>query len=699
MIDINPAPLFNKAFVQSGYTILPGVGQVTPPSPFVIGINGISSLVFTIDNTASSLEATNLNFVDNLPTDLILATPVNAQTNCTGGILTAADGAISMSYTGGSVAAGELCVVVVDVTSSVLGTYNNVSDSLTSSLGDSGSASHSIIVSNITIVSKSFARDVDIINTPNTLTFTFDNSVATANNLVSLNDPLPTGMQIANSPNIMTDCNPFFSITAPPSGTTISLIESNLLAGTSCSFSIDIIATVSGTLVNLTDPLSTDLGQGNQAMATLIVEQPPVFTKLFAPTSIGLGEVSTLTLTIDNSANTIDATDLDFTDNLPAGVTLATPANATTTCTGGTLVAADGTANLSYTGGTVSAGANCSVSADVTSSTLGTVTNVTSDLTSSHGNSGTATADLTVNVTDGLTFTKAYADLAVSGGNVTLSFVINNSNNANATNINFTDNLSAQITANATNLPINDACGSGSLMSSNGGVIQLTGGNLAAGDSCQIDVNVMIGELVAPGVYNNTTSPLSADFGTATIESPPASADFTVVSAPTITKVFNDGNITSGDTVELTFSITNNSPVDATQISFSDNLDNFINESTAINLPQNDVCGVGSVLSGTSTILLQNGVLAANSSCQFTVTVLVPIRTPSDNYINVTSPVTADYNGNGVTGSANTVASATLYVQAFVYPVPLLTDWKLLTLLIFFMLLMANVMFYRSERR
>ena len=65
------------------------------------------------------------------------------------------------------------------------------------------------------------------------------------------------------------------------------------------------------------------------------------------------------------------ATSLDFSNNLPAGVTVATPPTASTTCTGGTLTATNGANSLAYTGGTVSAGASCTVSVDVTASTTG----------------------------------------------------------------------------------------------------------------------------------------------------------------------------------------------------------------------------------------------------------------------------------------------------------------------------------------
>ncbi len=125
-------------------------------------------------------------------------------------------------------------------------------------------------------------------------------------------------------------------------------------------------------------------------------EPAPVFAKSFAPDTIGPGGVSTLTFTIDNSASALAAASLAFTDNLPAGVTIASPSNATTTCTGGTLTATSGSSVISYSGGSVSAGASCTVQVDVTTSGFGVLVNTSGDLTSSSGNSGPATDTLTV---------------------------------------------------------------------------------------------------------------------------------------------------------------------------------------------------------------------------------------------------------------------------------------------------------------
>ena len=129
--------------------------------------------------------------------------------------------------------------------------------------------------------------------------------------------------------------------------------------------------------------------------SVIAAHSQPLFTKKFSGSAVP-GGVVTLTFTIDNSAGVASATSLDFTDNLPAGVTIANPVNASTTCTTGTLTAVSGSGVISYTGGTVGAGTICEISVDVTSSTVGMHVNTSGDLTSSAGNSGTASAILIV---------------------------------------------------------------------------------------------------------------------------------------------------------------------------------------------------------------------------------------------------------------------------------------------------------------
>jgi len=196
-----------------------------------------------------------------------------------------------------------------------------------------------------------------------------------------------------------------FTVTGPSSAPTVTVtgsgqlyyvaLSGGSLAGMNGTVTLSFsgsqnIADTSGNALTNTTPTGT-----NDNTYVLSNSVPPSFSLAFSPASVGVGATSTLTFTIDNSANAVSATSLGFTNNLPAGVTVAAAPSASTTCTGGTLTATASSGTISYTGGTVVAGATCTVSADVTPGSIGNFANTSGNLTSSLGNSGTASDTLT----------------------------------------------------------------------------------------------------------------------------------------------------------------------------------------------------------------------------------------------------------------------------------------------------------------
>jgi len=192
---------------------------------------------------------------------------------------------------------------------------------------------------------------------------------------------------------------------------------------------------------------------------------------------------------------------------------LATPASAATTCTGGTLTAVDGSDTVTYTGGSVAAGASCTVQVNVTAAAAGDYVNLSGDLTSSLGNSGSATDTLTVE--QGLTMSKSFnvTGDVLAGGDVEMILIISNTGSFDATNVSFSDDLDAFVSgATATNLPLNDVCGAGSSVTGSS-LISLSNGTVIAGGSCQISVMVNIPSNTGTGTYLNVTSSITADVG------------------------------------------------------------------------------------------------------------------------------------------------------------------------------------------
>ncbi len=376
-LTVEPPPLFDKAF-----------------TPGTVGAGVPSTLTFTIDNSASAVQASALAFTDNLPAGMTVATPANASTTCSGGTLTGTAGSGSVSINGAGVAAGASCNVQIDVVTNAAGSFVNTSGDLTSSLGNSGTASDTLTVVPAPGFSKAFNPGTILAGGISTLSFTIDNSSSSqAATGLGFNDAFPSGTTVASPANATNTCGGSFSAAA---GTgTVSLAGGSVAAGATCSLQVDVTAGTAGRYPNVSGDLTSSLGNSGPASATLSVYPPPVFSKAFTPASMPSGGTSTLTFTIDNSASPQSATGLDFSDAFPAGLTVADPANASNTC-GGTFSATASTGAVSLSGGSVAAGTTCSLQVDVTATAVQSYPNVSGALTSSLGNSGPASATLTV---------------------------------------------------------------------------------------------------------------------------------------------------------------------------------------------------------------------------------------------------------------------------------------------------------------
>jgi uncharacterized repeat protein (TIGR01451 family) len=235
---------------------------------------------------------------------------------------------------------------------------------------------------------------------------------------------------------------------------------------------------------------------------------PPVLTKAFNPASINVGDTTLLAFTITNPNATVPLSGVGFTDNLPAGVVVATPNGLTGSCGGGSITAPAGSGTVSLTGATLAAGASCTFSANVVGTTPGIKPNTTTAVTSNLGTGNTASATLTV-VALPPTLTKAFADpeIQLFGPSTALSFTLTNPNTVPLTGLAFTDTLPAGLIVSTPN-GVTGSCGGTvtAIAGSNG--IGLSGGTLAAGASCTFAVNVT-GTTI--GVQTNTTSTVTSN--------------------------------------------------------------------------------------------------------------------------------------------------------------------------------------------
>ncbi len=497
-----------------------------------------------------------------------------------------------------------------------------------------------------------------------TLRFNMSNPSGTPATDLAFSDTLPAGVVIATPANELTDCGGV--VAAPAGGGTVTFSGGSLGGGASCFVVVNVTSSSLGTHSNVTGDLTSSAGNSGTATSNLAVATDrPGFSKAFAPVSVALGVRSTLTFTIDNTQNSNPASSLTFSDTLPSGMVVAGPSNASTTCTGGSVTAVPGTQIISLAGGTVLADGNCQVAVDVVGTGVGTLVNVSGELTSVYFSllsSGKATAALQVQATP-IALIKSFRDDPVpAGAAVDLDFTIANFNRSEAaTSISFTDDLDATLSGLvATGLPLANVCGAGSQLSGTG-LLTLTGGSLPPEGQCAFSVTLQVPAGAATGAYPNVTGALSADVGGSGVAGSPGADVLFIAPAPLLTKEFTDDPVGAGDTVTLEFTITNTSPTSAaTDIAFIDELTNNFGYPVSVTLPGPSPCGGGSTFSLVNLgfdmqgLSLTGGSLPAGGSCTFSVTIDVPVDQPSGAFTNVTTPISATVDGGPVAGNPAT---------------------------------------------
>ena len=257
----------------------------------------------------------------------------------------------------------------------------------------------------------------------------------------------------------------------------------------------------------------------NATTAVLTVTPALTGTKSYAaPYAIPLNGLNLVTITLYNNSSTT-FTDVDFTDTLPTGLTVATttttqaaPSNPSTTCPGGAV--SNNATSVTLTNGTIAAKSNCTVTFYVTSSVpAGETTNENTipanDITActatlgcvGNGSGISTSRDLTVvNATQlPLEVDKVFNPANSTGSTSRVTITIFAPLDIGVNGVNLTDTLPAGVTVNnpanvATSCPggiprVTAAPTSNQIIFANLGSDPL----LAAGTNCTISVNVTAG--------------------------------------------------------------------------------------------------------------------------------------------------------------------------------------------------------------
>jgi uncharacterized repeat protein (TIGR01451 family) len=197
-------------------------------------------------------------------------------------------------------------------------------------------------------------------------------------------------------------CNVFWQVGSSATLGTDSLLLGNLIALTSVT--LNTRARVEGRVFARTGAVTIDAG--DVTVCTLGVASPvPTVSKSFSPISIVAGGISTLTITLTNSANSPATLTSDLVDTLPAGVVLAPNPAASSSCGNASITAIAGAQSVSLLSGSIiPAAGSCQINVAVTAAMIGVYLNVIpiGGLVTSNGNNP-APANATLTVIAGIT--------------------------------------------------------------------------------------------------------------------------------------------------------------------------------------------------------------------------------------------------------------------------------------------------------
>jgi len=692
----------NEGVTNQGQAVAPlnvqGVGLAKSFSPPTFEAGGISTLTITIQNPAGS-PLTGVNLSDTLPGTVLTVVPGSAATTCGAGVASTTLPR-TVTLTGGTVPAGNTttpgtCTITVQVTTppgATAGTFTNTipAGALTTTLGITNvlpaSAPVTIYAAGAGVgAQKSFVPATIQPGGNSRLRITITAPADKNLTNFSITDNLPANVTISNStaPTRSANCGAASILTAVTGGTSISLTNGNILAGTTCQIDVYVTSSVSGVYTNTINPANVTNAEGQTLPGPItanLTVQPLsnlAVSKLFTPDTVSPNGISLLTITLTNT-NASPLVNVSLLDTLPGdttnGVVIAPTPNAATTCGSGVVTATPGTLNISMIGGTIPAQSGgvpglCTVTVYVqgrgispslrtniipVANVIGTIQGTTTTMNPI----ANATAPFTI--TDlSIGVVKGFNPLTVFGGSAsTMSVQLVNPNNADLVGIAFTDNMPAgMIIANPAN-PSVGTCSGAITATPGNGFFSFSGGSLPPLGTCTLTLNITM------TVNGNLTNTIPAGAVTTTngASNPqPAEASLTNLPGASVSKSFSPNPINVGEYSLLTITIQNTGNIPLTGMGLSDNLPGALPAGLAIAgapapAPVNNCDGTLTAVAGSQFIQLASGTLAASASC--TIVIAVTGDTPGS-YQNII-PAGNLTSNEGATN--NTPATDTLVV-------------------------------------
>jgi uncharacterized repeat protein (TIGR01451 family) len=384
------------------------VGVSKQFTPAVIKPGERSRLRITFTN-GSTLSASNLSVVDNLPAGVVVPAGPNPITTCPGAVITTPT-ATRVQVDGGSLGATTglepaRCYAELDVLASTQGDFVNTIavGGFTARVGGAQIANadpatailraktpvviHQAIAS-LTLdpgspagFTTGEASRLPGASAP--LVIRLTNPNPTPLTQAQLTNSLPIGLVVAPTPAAATTC-PGATVTAIASSGSIQLTGATIAANGFCTLTVNVLSNTPSAYTNTIESaaLLTFEGVTNEerTRARLQVLYPPGLFKQFSPPVIPPGGTTRLTINVGNvnvANTTLTANLIDTLPTTPAPMVVAAVPNVTTSCPGGTgiVLAPAGSPTVRMNNGAVVPSAGCRIEVNVTAPLPGSYLN------------------------------------------------------------------------------------------------------------------------------------------------------------------------------------------------------------------------------------------------------------------------------------------------------------------------------------
>lgn len=295
-----------------------------------------------------------------------------------------------------------------------------------------------------------------------------------------------------------------------------------------------------------------------------ILDATPQLEKSFSPAINNVGATAQLTYTITNTSELGAKSGWGFTDALPTGLVIASPAKGSTTCAEPTTIeAVAGGGSVTVSGNLAAEAISCTVTVDVTSDREGSYVNGPGNVIEKGLE---PPADATVEFADN-------ADLAIEksaapipgrpGTNSTFTLKVTNNGPDTAKDVVVADPLPAGLDFVSASAPCSLAGGS---------EVKCALGSLPAGGSVTLTVVVRIPESAGDGFVNTATVTGSTPDPNLSNNSDTASVPLLPEADLAIRKIALPKKLTAGGEVAYVLLVHNFGPSDATNVTVTDPL-------------------------------------------------------------------------------------------------------------------------------